>query len=588
MDRNTVLRWALIAIGIIAFWKWGMPLVSGKHESAVQPLPAEVYANAPTFEPDVLDAPGPDGKPPPAAPPEGELCHVVGNRFDAVLSSRGAGIKHFYLKDLQYADSAAADMSTTPDHERWRSLRTLFRGPEGASDDATEQLKYDRFDWQLEKLPSESGCRFTYADDGVKIVKTVTAGARPFELEVETTITNLASAPKKHRFTIEDFAYRKIAEVKSHLGRVSPFLTDLECADGKNVTRKNKDDFKEGWLSEPADRYAAIGTTYFAQALVPDAGPGGTPTCQVLSEDWYGAGQARDDDEAGNVYHARLAWPTVELQPNASATYKVTSFTGPKERHVLAHAAGGKKGLSDLINLGFFTPVAKYLVLLLEFFHDHITFGNWGAAIILMTFGLRLFLFPLTWKSIKTTIGMRRLKPEVDALNAKFKDDPQAKNMAMMELWRKNGVSPFGGCLPQLVQMPIWWAMYTTLQTAVELYHVKFLWFTDLSAPDKFYVLPIVLGVFMILQQRIVPQQGMDPMQQKMMMYLLPGVFTVMMLFLPSALGVYMLTNSVLGISQQLAVEQFAPRKPPPAAGIVVREATANDMKVLGKGKARV
>src|SRR5262249_30669666 len=145
-------------------------------------------------------------------------------------------------------------------------------------------------------------------------------------------------------------------------------------------------------------------------------------------------------------------------------------------------------------------------------------------------------------------------------LNAQFADDPQAKQMATMELWRKHGVNPLGGCLPQLVQMPIWFAMYTTLQTAVEMYHTRFLWFTDLSAPDKIFVLPLVLGGFMIVQQKIVPQQGMDPVQQKMMMYMLPIVFTVMMLFLPAALGVYMLTNSALGIVQQLLVEKIAPR----------------------------
>ena len=165
-------------------------------------------------------------------------------------------------------------------------------------------------------------------------------------------------------------------------------------------------------------------------------------------------------------------------------------------------------------------------------------------------------------------VGMRRLKPEIDALNKKFTDDTQAKNLAMMELYKKHGVNPLGGCLPQLVQMPVWFAMYTTLQTAVEMYHTRFLWFTDLSAPDQFFgamhlplvgtipalgPLPFVLGVFMIIQQRIVPQQGMDPMQQKLMKYIMPGVFTVMMLFLPAALGVYMLTNSVLGITQQLA-----------------------------------
>jgi YidC/Oxa1 family membrane protein insertase len=142
-----------------------------------------------------------------------------------------------------------------------------------------------------------------------------------------------------------------------------------------------------------------------------------------------------------------------------------------------------------------------------------------------------------------------------------------------MELWRKNKVNPLGGCLPALVQMPIWFALYATLQTAVEFYRTKFLWFSDLSAPDKYFILPFVLGATMIVQQRIVPQQGMDPVQQKMMTWLMPGVFTVMMLFLPAALGVYMLTNSVLGITQQLAVEKLFPRAggPPSGGDIVVK-----------------
>jgi YidC/Oxa1 family membrane protein insertase len=223
------------------------------------------------------------------------------------------------------------------------------------------------------------------------------------------------------------------------------------------------------------------------------------------------------------------------------------------------------------------------------FLHDKITFSNWGIAIILMTIGLRTMLFPLTFKSIKTTIAMRRLKPEVDALNAKFKDDAQAKNLAMMELWKKHGVNPFGGCLPQLVQMPVWFAMYTTLQTAVEMYHVRFLWFHDLSAPDPYYVLPLLLGAFMIVQQRIVPQQGMDPVQQKMMMWMMPIIFTVMMLFLPAALGVYMLTNSVLGIVQQLVLEQVAPRSKDGGKGIVVKQQGDKPAgSAFGKGKARV
>jgi YidC/Oxa1 family membrane protein insertase len=171
----------------------------------------------------------------------------------------------------------------------------------------------------------------------------------------------------------------------------------------------------------------------------------------------------------------------------------------------------------------------------------------------------------------------------------------------MMELWRKHKVNPLGGCLPALVQMPIWFALYATLQTAVEFYHTKFLWFADLSAPDKYFILPFVLGVTMIVQQRIVPQQGMDPMQQKMMTWLMPGVFTVMMLFLPAALGVYMLTNSVLGITQQLVMEKLFPRAGAPAdagKGEIVVKSDASDKSdkrekgaaapALRKGKARV
>jgi len=548
-----------------------------------QGLPAETYVNAPGFAPDVIDV-GPDGKRP-APPAEGDLCTIKGNRFSAELSTRGAALKHFYLTDKQYAGTAAFDMSTT-ELERWRSLRTLFRAP--GSDD---QLKYDRVDWKLEKL-GESGCKFTYVDDGVAITKTITASARPFELDVDTQIKNLSDAPKKHRFAIETYAYRRNEEVKGNLGRVSAFQTDLQCARGKEVTRKSKEDFKNfresGWFSQPlVDRYAAVSNYYFAQALVPE--PGDKAECRLLAEYWPAPGKAVDDDDSGAVYRAQLAYPARELAPQATAEYKEVAFFGPKDRNVLKHAAGGPAELGDLINLGFFSPVAKVLVSFLTWLHDHVTFGNWGLAIIAMTVCLRLALFPLTWKSIKTTVAMRRFKPELDEINKKFEGDPQAKQMATMELWRKHGVNPLGGCLPQLVQMPIWFAMYTTLQTAVEMYHEKFLWFSDLADRDKYFILPLVLGGFMILQQRIVPQQGMDPMQQKMMMYLLPGVFTVMMLFLPSALGVYMLTNSVLGILQQLGVEKLAPRDGGKKGEIVVKQAGGDAPQLsVGKGKARV
>jgi YidC/Oxa1 family membrane protein insertase len=608
MDRSTLVRWAVIAgvmLLVMKFW----PMLTGHGGSEPQPIGEEKYVDAPGFVGDTVDPP-PAGQTEPNHPAEGEICKIQGTRFNAELSARGAALQHFYLTDPQYRGTEADDMSTTPSVERWRSLRTLFRGA-----GADSQLKYDRFVWQLEKL-GDSACKFTYTDADVKIEKVIAADSKPFELSVDTTVTNLASEVKSHKFSIEAFAYRKNKEVKGHLGRVSPFLTELSCArgkddssrpmlgflgigDGNTVERKGKDDSdfkKRGWWTMPnVDHYAAVSNYYFAQSITPISGSDGIlPDCKLLAEDWFSEGQARDDDEAGAVYHAGLAYPAKLLAPQQSVTYKQISYFGPKDRDLLAHAAADH-GLGDLINLGFFSPVAKYLVGFLVFIHNNVV-GNWGVSIILMTITLRIVLFPLTYKSLKSSIGMRKLKPEIDIINAKYKDDAQQKNLAMMELWRKNGVNPFGGCLPQLVQMPVWFAMYTTLQTAVEMYHTKFLYFSDLSAPDHSYVLPVVLGACSILQQRIMPQQpGMDPTQQKMMMYVMPMVFTVMMLFLPAALGVYMLTNSVLMIVQQLVLEKIAPSGGRPTGGAAAKndmpsrdDKEADGALKLGKGNASV
>jgi YidC/Oxa1 family membrane protein insertase len=603
MDRNALVRTLLIFGVILLLWKVVWPMVSGESKSKEQQLPEEAYVNAPDFAPDpIVDKVEPNA---PQIPIVEEMCHIAGNRFDADLSTRGAALTHFQLHDPQYSDvKMVTSVWDTPgwDHvERWRPLRTLFR-EDGAADD---QLKYDRFLWKLDKLGT-TGCKFTYEDAGVHIEKTVKAGDRPFELDVETKVQNLADGPRKHRFSIGMFQFYTNAEVKGHLGRVSPFVTDLSCARDKTIIRKMKDDkdfINKGWVDEAGtDRYSAVSNYYFATALVPESGPA---TCRIVAEDWFSEGQKRDADEAGTVYHSELEYDPTTLEKGGVATYKQIAFLGPKERNILKTAGGPGKDLGDLINLGFFSPVAKVLVGSLEVLKNHVT-HNWGLAIILLTVVLRTLLFPLTWRSIRTMVGMRRLKPEIDEINKKFKDDMQAKNLAMMELYKKRGINPFGGCLPQLVQMPVWFAMYTTLQTAVEMYHTHFLWFTDLSAPDQLFgplhlplvgnlpamgPLPFILGVFMILQQKIVPQQGMDPMQQKLMTYIMPAVFMVMMLFLPAALGVYMLTNSILGIVQQLLVEKFAPRdggKKKIEVTSLDGEAPAANAASLGKGKARV
>jgi YidC/Oxa1 family membrane protein insertase len=310
MDRNSLVRVLLIGGILLAAWLY----FGKKSNDHAQQVPAETYVNAPGFAPDVVDAE--PGKAAPLAPSEPQVCKIHGDRFEAEASARGAGLTHFYLTDARYAQSDSKDMSTTPDVERWRNLRTLFRTP-GAAPSPDDQVKYDRFEWTIDPTFSD-GCRFVYEDAGARIVKTMTPGHRPFELDVETTVTNRSDAPKKHATSIEAFAYRTNEQVKGKLGRVSPFLTNLECARDDDVKRLAKDasEFKGGWFSEPLDdRYAAIANYYFAQAIVPlEAGPGGSgdkPSCEVLAEQWYSEGQKADDDQAGASVRAgywRRAW----------------------------------------------------------------------------------------------------------------------------------------------------------------------------------------------------------------------------------------------------------------------------------------
>jgi YidC/Oxa1 family membrane protein insertase len=406
-------------------------------------------------------------------------------------------------------------------------------------------------------------------------------------------------------------AWRTHHEVTPGTFKQSPLVTQVECVsnDG-NATRLTHGDFEPSdfenkehfpvnsrnggdWYEAPgvAD-VAAVSNVYFTQSLVPLSSPGKSPVCQAQIEDrydWRRYSQLSDDPNGGSLYHVRLAYPEVTLEPGKTASYALTSFTGPLERSLLASAAGGQHRLDQLIDLGFFSAIAKVLVAFLLKVYGLV--GNWGIAIMILTITARTLLFPLALPSIKGMIKMRELKPEIDALNERFKDDAQAKGLAQMELWRKHNVNPLKGCLPQLASMPVWFALYRTLQTAVELYNIPFLWFPDLSSADPLYILPFIIGATSFLQQKLMPPQG-DPAQQKMMLYFMPAMFTVFMLFLPAGLGVYMFTNGVLGILQQQGVEWHARRSlgktGKGAINVeVVSDTSKGKEKLTPKGKVR-
>jgi YidC/Oxa1 family membrane protein insertase len=211
---------------------------------------------------------------------------------------------------------------------------------------------------------------------------------------------------------------------------------------------------------------------------------------------------------------------------------------------------GDNLGLS--IDFGFFGILSIPLLRGLQFIYGMLP--NYGWAIVLLTFVVRLVLFPLQLKSIKSMKKMQKLQPELQKIKDKHKDDPQRVQKETMELFKKNGANPLGGCLPMLMQMPIFFAFYQVLYNAVELVGAPFVgWITDLSIKDPFYVLPVGMGVAMFFQQKLTPSTSVDPTQQKIMMFM-PLIFCFFMKDLPAGLNLYILTSTLFGIAQQVVV----------------------------------
>ncbi len=236
---------------------------------------------------------------------------------------------------------------------------------------------------------------------------------------------------------------------------------------------------------------------------------------------------------------------------NATQNESIHGYIGPKEHKVL-HAIDPV--LTNAIEYGWFTFAAKPLFAVLSWLHG--IFGNWGWAIIALTFIIRAILYPLTYKGMVSMQKMKILAPKLKELKEKYKKDPQKLNAMTMEMYKKNGANPLGGCLPMVLQIPVFFALYRTLLNAVELQGAPWLlWINDLSRMDPYYVLPILMGASMFIQQRMTPNNFTDPMQEKVFKYL-PVIFTFFFVTFPSGLVLYWFTNNLFSIAQQYMVNQ--------------------------------
>lgn len=294
----------------------------------------------------------------------------------------------------------------------------------------------------------------------------------------------------------------------------------------QDIQRVNIKESVELTQSTGAVKWIAATSRYFLFALIPQAGE---PKALVQPTGPYAARVA-------------LVYPVM----SDHIQIPLRAYFGPKELDVLRKV---EPTLDHTVDFGMFTIFAYPLLRLMKGLYS--IFKNWGVAIILLTLFVRVLVFPLTYKSMKSMKEMAKIQPQIKKIQEKHKDDREALNREMMTLMKSHGYNPMAGCLPILIQMPVFFALYRVFYSSIELYQAPFmLWINDLSAKDPIYVTPIFLTLVMYAQQKLTPQTTADPAQAKMLQFM-PVIFGVMMVSLPSGLTLYMLVSTLFGVIQQ-------------------------------------
>jgi YidC/Oxa1 family membrane protein insertase len=468
-----------------------------------------------------------------------KLYRLENDRFVATFTDLNTAMASLRLKGERYLGKEGKPYElVTTDKEVYFPFAPVFSGVTVPPDARWSVIE-----------SSQTRLLFKWVGDGVSITRTWELAEPPYQLLSTIEIRNESTNPRSVGLEVTSAHYvRREDEEGGFFGRRSPAIVHGICQQGDETVREDR----EGLLSEdpsrpmqphsygPGIEFVALTNVYFAMIDAPEGGT--AERCDMLTTDRGGTA----DDPEGSLFEARLAYGPRQIDAGEAAVFRASMYAGPKDYESLQRFG---HGATSVIDLGWFSFIARGMSWLLRTIYGFV--GNWGVAIILLTLLVRVLLLPFVIPQFRSMAKQRALKPEIDRINELYKDDREKKGAAMMELWRKHKVNPLGGCLPVLLQMPIFFALYQTLSTSIELYHARFVWWwTDLSSPDPFYVLPIVLGVLMFVQQKLTPVQ-MDPTQAKIMLYAMPLMMTFFMLLLPTGLCLYMVTSSAVGITQQ-------------------------------------
>lgn len=455
-----------------------------------------------------------------AKPVAEELTTIETPLFKAVLTNVGGGIKSLELKKYAQGKDNPKMVNAAQRVAVQNSFRSQFD-----LNGVTETPVFAASQKQLNITDANKG-EITYTatlSNGLLVEKKYIFSGDSYLINSEVKTTNASpSALSVRADTIINGAVSGKDETGYHQGPI--------VKTGKELERQHEDD--KTLTGSGKLRWIGLEDKYFLAAVIP------------VTEAQYSWSA---EVPAPGSSKATLFYP-VNLGPNGTSRVAYNVWLGPKEYDTLV---GLKASLEEAIEFGWFDWMAKPFLVVLNFMNKYL--GNYGIAIIVLTVVIKILFYPLTKKSLHSMRDMQKMQPQMAALKEKYKNDKAKMNKELMELYKRNKINPVGGCLPMVLQIPVFIALYEVLYVAIELRQAPFfLWITDLSEKDPYYITPLLMGATMFLQQKMTPT-SVDPAQQKIML-LMPVVFTVMFLSFPSGLVLYWLVNNVLSIGQQYFV----------------------------------
>lgn len=479
------------------------------------PMPSTPVQEAPSYDPS-------------------RLIEVSTDVFDIKIDKLGGDIVYASLKDYPAKKDTPEIGFTLLDRgqERYYVAQTGLihaDGPDYQKVRATYASTQSKYELNGDTLQVEL---FWQSDKGVEFTKVFTFKKGEYLVDVSYIINNntsqewagkmygrLQREPKKANG-------KGLAGMQTYQGGAffTPDKKFKKVSFGDMEDKAFSQTIKGGW--------AAMVEHYFVSAWIPDA---------EVQNDYFTSVSGKDRYNVG-------ALTTVRVPANTTQSVKGQLYMGPEIQEVLENIS---PGLELTVDYGVLWPISSLIFWVMKHIYDFI--GNWGWSIILVTVLIKALFFKLSAASYRSMGHLRRVQPKIQALKERFGDDKQKFSQAMMELYKKEKINPLGGCLPILIQIPVFIALYYVLLESVELRQAPFmLWLQDLSSKDPYYILPLLMGASMLVQQKLSPAPP-DPIQAKMMM-LMPVIFTVLFLTFPSGLVLYWVVNNLLSIAQQWVI----------------------------------